>query len=56
MCGRASFGTVKKLNYVQSILVLTWLYSVSQLENYFIFNDRYRGMRMDIDGMSYEVC
>jgi hypothetical protein len=27
-----------------------------QLENYFIFNDRHRGMRMDIDGMSYEVC
>uniref|UniRef100_A0A0E0PDN8 RING-type E3 ubiquitin transferase n=1 Tax=Oryza rufipogon TaxID=4529 RepID=A0A0E0PDN8_ORYRU len=25
-----------------------------ELENYFIFNDRYRGMRMDIDGMSYE--
>jgi hypothetical protein len=26
-----------------------------QLENYFIFNDRHRAMRMDIDGMSYEV-
>ncbi|KAK3141590.1 hypothetical protein QOZ80_4BG0335860 [Eleusine coracana subsp. coracana] len=25
-----------------------------ELENYFIFNDRHRGMRMDIDGMSYE--
>jgi len=27
-----------------------------QLENFFLFNDRHRGMRMDIDGMSYEVC
>ncbi|KAF8670257.1 hypothetical protein HU200_050790 [Digitaria exilis] len=25
-----------------------------ELENYFIFNDQHRGMRMDIDGMSYE--
>jgi len=25
-----------------------------ELENFFIFNDRHRGMRMDIDGMSYE--
>ncbi|KAL6652086.1 hypothetical protein ACP70R_011011 [Stipagrostis hirtigluma subsp. patula] len=25
-----------------------------ELENYFIFNDRHRGMRMDIDNMSYE--
>lgn len=25
-----------------------------ELQNYFIFNDRHRGMRMDIDGMSYE--
>ncbi|XP_066349213.1 probable E3 ubiquitin-protein ligase RHG1A [Miscanthus floridulus] len=27
---------------------------IEELENYFIFNDRHRGMRMDIDGMSYE--
>ncbi|KAL6843766.1 hypothetical protein ACP4OV_026337 [Aristida adscensionis] len=25
-----------------------------ELENYFIFNDQHRGMRMDIDNMSYE--
>ena len=25
-------------------------------KNYFIFNDRHRGMGMDIDDMSYEVC
>ncbi|CAO2043606.1 unnamed protein product [Urochloa humidicola] len=25
-----------------------------EIENYFLFNDRHRGMRMDIDGMSYE--
>lgn len=26
-----------------------------QLENYFMLSDRHRAMRMDIDGMSYEV-
>ncbi|KAL5216541.1 hypothetical protein ABZP36_007942 [Zizania latifolia] len=34
-----------------------WRFDVEgteELENYFIFNDRHRGMRMDIDGMSYE--
>ncbi|CAN6240790.1 unnamed protein product [Urochloa humidicola] len=25
-----------------------------EIENYFLFNDRHRGMRIDIDGMSYE--
>ncbi|KAG8043065.1 hypothetical protein GUJ93_ZPchr0305g33726 [Zizania palustris] len=34
-----------------------WRFDVEgtgELQNYFIFNDRHRGMRMDIDGMSYE--
>ena len=36
-----------------------WRFDVEgteELENYFRRSDRHRAMRMDIDGMSYEVC
>jgi hypothetical protein len=33
-----------------------YIFLALQLENYFIFNDRHRAMRMDIDDMPYEVC
>jgi hypothetical protein len=32
------------------------LVCTSQLENYFMCSDRLRSMRMDVHGMSYEVC